>query len=238
MIFEESRLLLTDARDLLQEINEIYNNSLQEKNIPKVLPLKIKKFIDSTRSSLDYIAFHVFTVYCTKYFDSKKIESAEKKVYFPIRESLENFNKFIRTVFKGLESDRPELVDLFKRYQPFPSSNPSLKYLNELANTNKHRNLTPQRRQDSSSVNFHSSDGGHFIFQDCYIESGSININGNPLLMDRRGQLPLPGQNLKNLVVFKWVSFHFSDLNLEVMSTLTNIFNTTVDIINDFEEAF
>lgn len=237
MKLEESRLLLADAEELLREISFLYNNSLSEKNISKLLPLKIKKFMDSIRSTLDYIAFHVFSTYCVKNFDQNKVESAEKKVYFPIRVSPEKFDSFIQTVFKGLKTEREDLVSLFKSYQPFPTSDPWLKNLNDLANTNKHRNLSPQKIIESRTISLETQDGGKVIFESCYIQSGAISLDGVPLLMDNDSQLPLQNQNLNNLQVIKWTSIYFSDLNIEVMKTLLDILKNTTKVLNEFEEA-
>jgi hypothetical protein len=226
MNLDNSILLLHDARSTLSEINEIYQNALINKNIPPILSLRIKRFLDEVRSSLDYVAFEIFKTFCSHNIPESQLNRISKKIYFPIRTNPDSFDEYVSKCFVGLNNSNPEIVQVIRSYQPFDGKPKTFYYLNELSNENKHRNFTVKKLKRNQQSVVQAKNGFTIIMHNSHIPSGSLIINNEPLIMGEN-QIPINQGNLKSVDNYEWTSVDFESLNIEVLNTLISIFNDT-----------
>lgn len=233
MSLENSKLLLTDSKELLSNIESIYQTSLTNKDIPEILPLRIKQFIDNIRSSLDYAAFKIFTNYCSQNIPQDKLLKIEPKVYFPTKDTIEKFNSNIDSIFIGLRTSRNDIVLLLENCQSFKTSS-WLSNLNILSNNNKHRDLTPQTRTETKEIKVTSPVGSSVFWNPSAVTFGSgVLINGVPM----NPKTQMPAYNSSNKVEIKtWVGFKFTDLDLLVLPTLNAIYNEALSVIEQLDK--
>lgn len=184
------------------EIENAYNQALQEKEIPSDLKLKIKNFFDDARSILDYLAHDI----------AEKLNIAPCKIYFPIvrkNGDITSFNGFVGRHLTGLEGLNKALFDYIESIQPYKQGMSWLADFSEISNNNKHQRLTPQKRTESVRIKSTHAGGGSVAWDPSSVRFGSgVFINGAPV--DPATQMPVP---TANTTVTKeiWVSFLFDE---------------------------
>ncbi|KOS03444.1 hypothetical protein AM598_06640, partial [Paenibacillus polymyxa] len=104
----------------MEVIRASYEKSSKEKQASKVLKLKIKQFLESVKSSLDYSAWCVFYELCRDNITSK-LEDHERVVYFPIKENKNKFDKYLTNIFPGLSNTYPDIASIFENVQRYSS---------------------------------------------------------------------------------------------------------------------
>lgn len=221
----DAKFLLTDANEQLEIIKRFYQESIDQQDISPVLRLKIKHFLEDIRSSFDYTAFSIFNTYCKNNI-KMKLEDHIKQVYFPVKFTEKKFNTFVSSIFPGLENSNPKIIEIFLSLQPFKGNAVWFKNLNELVNKNKHRYLTPQtRKTEVKQLPTFEFSGCTFVGLKTHVSYFGQDINfqeGIPVNASITG-------------TETWVDFLFSELNLSVLPTLHNIYNSANNIINDLE---
>ncbi|PFR91298.1 hypothetical protein [Priestia megaterium] len=230
----ESKFLLENSNELLGTIEDFYQKSVDQKEASIVLLVKIKHFLENINSALDYAAFVVFNNYCVPYVTSN-IEDHERQVYFPSKHSSKKFNQYIKNVFPELENQNSEIVDIFKAQQPFINDSSWFTDLKKLANTNKHKFLTKQVREQHTHIDSLRLAGGGGISGVTLITEGEttpIVVNNTPLDFSGKKRNPL----VTHLDAEVEVDFLFKDLRKSVVSTLSTIQKEATLVINDIDK--
>lgn len=218
MNFSESKMLIEDAQHKLQEIEKLHANAFRDEASKNLFKMKIKQYLESVFSALDYLAYTIFNEYSAKNVSSERLEGHKSKVYFPIRETEKEFLTLIKRTFPGLIEDYPEIVDIFRKYQPFPARSKWLLHLKVLANGNKHRNLTEQQFQRKVHIEHAETLGGGTLKNVTLINAG--NPFGGPFVSFK-------GSIEQGIV--------FEDIGQPVVKTLKRIYASAPTIIKDLE---
>jgi len=118
-----------------KEVRQDYENAVQTRSIPEFLPVRIKNLCENLRSALDYIAQGLWDLYGNK-------GGTRPNVYFPIRRSLNEYEKYADSHFPDLKPKNLALWKFLERMQPIPGSSERwLGDFNKLNNRNKHFDL-------------------------------------------------------------------------------------------------
>ena len=192
--FDNINAVLEKAKKSIAFIEQEYNKSLHDKNVPESLLVEIKDFLGNLKSSLDYLVHRI------------------SNSNFPIRNSEKDFDniKIILPV---------DIKNVIKKWQPFNNSNEWISWFNLLNNKSKHFTLVPQIRKETPQLNISSGQAGISLSGGASISIGqgaSISIGGATI---PGGQVISPNSNFvhdRRLQVEKiiWVSFEFDHENL------------------------
>lgn len=145
-----------------------------------------------------------------------------------------------------MRNDRPDIVSLFEKYQPFQTDVVWIKNLHALVNLNKHIDLTPQEKQihhehflidvKNSNVRDAKSESEFASLLKEKLNnavSDLVQINVETDVFHPPLNKPVPDFTLTKT----WVSILFTTLNVPVIPTLNEILSGLESIINDFEEV-
>src|SRR3954447_9221556 len=132
---DDVEALLALADEQMAGIEELYGESLAEKQVSSRLQALIKNVIENYRSALDYVA----NAAAEKY-------AKPGRVYWPYAPAPSDFPRHFDKNFPGLRNARPEIAAAWERCQPYQTGYDWLGALFELAKDNKHRALSPQKR--------------------------------------------------------------------------------------------
>lgn len=235
MILEDSKILINDSRELLQEIESLYLQDISIGYDSPMLRVRIKQFLENINSALDYAAFSVFTEYCAERVKQEKphkFVNIEKNVYFPCKQKKEGqygFDKYIDERFPFLKEEKPEVVEIFSKYQPFPTKSKWLFYLKELVNENKHRFLLRQNIQHTNVINHLTASNGTVIDSIAIITpDGSLPFR----FLNEDGSegtiTSYDGEKIVELI--------FPKINTPVLPTIKRIIRSAPTIISDLEK--
>lgn len=233
MKLQDSQILINDAKNLLGEIEIIYNRDIKAGEDSPLLRVRIKQFLDNINSCLDYAAFYIFTKYCAdrlKEENLKKFERLEKRIYFPCVLKLsegDSFNEYMNKKFPYLEEENPDIIRIFEKYQPLPAQSKWLSHLKDLVNSNKHRRLSKQQPRQTMNINQLNFAGGGFI-------SGLTLVGeGTSPLIEFEGDAAQPVY-FDGSVDFEFI---FKELDQPVLKVLKRIYRSAPSIINDLEKC-
>ncbi|WP_336863684.1 hypothetical protein [Peribacillus frigoritolerans] len=207
MLLPDSKILLHDAKRLLDEINHLYSDAIHAEEIPPILRVRVKQFLDNVNASLEFAAFEIFNTYCSEQVKQikrkpKDFERHENSIYFPVWDSKTAFDNYIDTKFVSLRNEQPDIVAILQKYQPFPTRPKWLRTLKDLVNTNKHRNLSKQSQRHVTHI------------KNLEIHNGEIkNFEGS---------------------TEQYISF--DDIDQPVLKTLKRIFASAPTVIEDLEK--
>lgn len=229
----DAKLCLSEAQKMLVEIEEIYNKNVYKEQLPPVLKIKIKNFLENVRSSLEYATNYIFYTYCASNYTNKKLAEISRKIYFPIYDDKSHFDKCINNKFKGLSTNN-EILELFEKCQPFSGEKWS-RYLGDLCNKNKHVKLTKHNRTESGTIMYFEDIFGVKIknctFSGC--KHGMV-YNGVPLNNNNINYNPY----IKSFIGNINTEYIFEDTNTPVLGTLNEIMNGSKYFINSIEKIF
>jgi len=97
--FDDAKHLISDSKETLKEIENAYQESLNQKTISPRLLIKTKNFMENLRSALDFTAHGLFD----RYADQSK---AGQNIYFPYAWESLDLNEFrSKTVSKNAYLD-------------------------------------------------------------------------------------------------------------------------------------
>jgi hypothetical protein len=181
---------------------------------------------------LDYAAFFVFTEYCgprIKVEEPEKLTFRESRVYFPCLKEQEKFDNYINDRFKHLAEEENKIVEVFKKYQPFPTKTKWLSYLKDLVNSNKHRTLLKQVRQHTTRINNLTASNGASI-------TGLTVISENDSFPFEFVNEDGSKANITNFDGEHKIEFIFPNINQPVLPTLKRIIRSAPTVIKDIEE--
>lgn len=212
--------LLKRASSEATALREAYEASLHAKQVSDDLRVQIKSIFENLRSCFDYMAHDIF--------DSKCVGAKNpKRLYFPIRQSAQDFQQVIASDFPGLEVAAPEVVAIVEAIQPY--NDPWLGQFNKLNNHNKHQDLVEQTRTEAKHIQV--TRGGGSVSWGPGVRFGSgVSVMG--VRIDPRTQIPVPN-NVAQTTVVVWVDFRFAEVNESVLPFV----ETSVKRTNSFFQA-
>lgn|GEM_PF-2853408 len=223
---EDSRACLAVAETMLVEIEGMIQQSIRDESVTPYIKVKIKNCLENCRSPLDYVANYVFDHYCIMEYTAKELKKF--KVYYPISPSEHIFNIAIKEKYKSLTTKRSDIVKVFEDSQSF-KGDIWLKHLPKLINENKHRNLTQQSKEQTTTI--HSGQIGGMTFNNVSM----INVK-TPFMI---GNMPInfidpsPYDHLFDASVK--LEYYFQDIGLSVIPTLKAIHHGATIVINEME---
>lgn len=237
---DEALELINESKKTLKTIREIYDKSLQEKEVKTSLLIKIKNYLENLRSSLDFTAYHLFD----KYGSSTR---SNPKIYFPYAWSGLNQTDFtIRNVIDnkipGLSVNRPDIATKIESFQWFSATeNNWLPKFMDLNNENKHKRLSSQERKEikelrvkSRNVGISMSGGASIkMTGNASMRFGDALITGNQHFSADKPPI-IHGKATKEIIT--WVSFRFSEIDEPVLPFLEKCLAGTEKIFNELKD--
>ncbi|MDO4926917.1 MAG: hypothetical protein Q3980_14820 [Turicibacter sp.] len=223
---------VTDARDLLNqsikllpEIRDLYIRSLSNDELSLDLKLKLKNCLEYIRSSLDYIANHIFQTYCKPNYSPSKLREVENRIYFPMDKKQEQFEKNMNLKFKGLPSN---LKTVLESYQPY-NDNEWMNYLKKLTNQNKHIQLIKNNKSEYGTIQYLQTPGltlENVSFKGC---GRGIVINGQSINNYSVNKIPFINEFVGDVKV----DYLFAETNTSIIETIEEIVSNSQKLIND-----
>lgn len=212
--------LLAKAEADFKGLKSDYEASLHEKHVREALKVGIKNIFENLRSCLDYMAHDIFESHCA---------TARKpsRLYFPIRQSHQEFGNAIASDFPGLSAVSPQTVRILEAVQPFNDS--WLGQFNKLNNHNKHQDLVEQTRTEQRQVTVSRGDSSVSWGPGVTFGSG-VSVVGVPI--DPKTQMPVPN-SVANTEVVTWVDFKFADIDQQVLPFIEKSIANIRQVFND-----
>ncbi|MBI3896518.1 MAG: hypothetical protein HY313_11370 [Acidobacteria bacterium] len=189
--------LLRKARESFGHLRQAYETSLHFKVVSNDLKVDIKNIFENLRSCLDYMAHDIF-----EYTYPGK--NPPKPLYFPIRQSLPDFDAVINKDFSSLKASHRPVYDFLESIQPY--HNPWLSQFNDLNNNNKHQDLVEQARTETQEVKVSSPSGSISWHRPGVTFGNGVSVMGVPI--DPRTQMPVPNDMVRTEVTI-WIDFKF-----------------------------
>ncbi len=213
--YSDINAVIKKAKKLLDEIEEAYAKSLNEKAISDELMVEIKDYLGNLRSSLDYLRGKV------------------SKYNFPVCKT--------EAEFENATTDLSEDTKLaIKKWQPF-NGNEWLSNFNLLNNKSKHITLIPQIRREQKTMTAKTDsvsvtmpiDNPNFS-----VQQGSncqVTLGGVPVRFSNQGITPLaPGLQRE---ITTWVSFSFDNSSFPELSDKINVLPFLKECFNNITKA-
>lgn len=221
----DALIILNFSTNMFDNIKLLYDKCTYEEDLTPILKINIKNFLENIRSSLDYTANYLFDKYCISSYDQKELNKIKKKIYFPILDNSDKFNKSISNKFKGLPND---IISILEKYQPY-NSNDWISNLVSIVNNNKHIELSKSIRTESGTIDYFEDMSGNII-SNCYFENvtHAVVINGVPL-SNNYANNPYVKSFSGNIQV----DYYFSITNTHIIDTLDKILNGSKSLLND-----
>ncbi|MFS3912931.1 hypothetical protein ACL9ST_01535 [Bacillus australimaris] len=185
MSIKEALFLIEEAEKTLKEIEEMQERAMSE-NLERPLAFKIKYFLDSLNSALDYTAYYIFESFCLELASYKlnetQLSKVKRKIYFPSYKKEDMFIKQVDQKFIGLKENHQEIYDILKRSQVFSSESSWLLEFKSLANQNKHIKLTRSKKMYDGVIKRADIGNGVVLENNVFINTGQpVSVNGEPL---------------------------------------------------------
>lgn len=211
--------LISKAEKAVTPLKGDYESALRAKAISEEIKIDIKNIFENLRSALDYLAHDI---------SEHLADSQPDRLYFPIRQSLSEFEKVMTKDYPGVKEKSPEVFTILEKAQPYNDS--WLGQFNALNNNNKHQDLVEQTRIESRRVSVTSPTGGGGVSWGAGVTFGSgVRVMGVPI--DPRTQLPVPNNQVKTEIV-TWVDFKFKDNGASV----TPFIQASIEKVRDLHE--
>lgn len=228
--YRDSLLCLSEAKETIAQIEKLEVDSIHDAELLHSCKPKIKNCLENLRSPLDFVAKFIFDSYCKDNYSAKELK--RMRVYYPINNSSEKFAKCIDTKFKGLNTTRSEIVEIFESTQPYSGSDQWLEHLNTLVNENKHNRLSYSKIDKTINI------GEMSILGNTFSDITMVNV-GIPLIIngekyDLINNFPPEGSyrdiSAKNKMTFK-------DLDLPVIEALNEIYDNILCTVNTISKS-
>jgi len=191
--------LVNKSKKDLVSLKVDYEAALQHQTISEELKIDIKNIFENLRSCLDYMAHDIFEACITG--------NMPRRLYFPIRQSRNEFDQAINSDFQNLPSIQSDVYHLLEGVQPY--NDPWLGKFNKLNNNNKHQNLEEQTKTESRHVEVTSPNGGGSVSWGPGVTFGSgVSVMGAQI--DPSTQLPVENSGVNTKITI-WVDFKFQE---------------------------
>lgn len=229
---DDSKACLDIAQIMLDEVEELIQESIQHDDVIPYLKVKIKNCLENCRSPLDYVANYIFDSYCKMEYSPHELKKFN--VYYPIAHSDYSYNNYINKNYRGLNAKRPDIVSIIRDSQSFGKDD-WLKFLPKLINTNKHRNLTKQERKETGVYIHNMALQNGTVLKNVFSSGNGgadIMINGTPF----NSQTSHNHSSVESYNAKFCVDFIFKDINKSVLPTLKDIYEGTATVIAKLEK--
>ncbi|WP_080967856.1 hypothetical protein [Bacillus safensis] len=185
MSIKEALFLTEEAEKTLKEIEEMQERAMSE-NLERPLAFKIKYFLDSLNSALDYTAYYIFEKFClesaTYKLNETQLSRVKRKIYFPSYKKEDVFIKEMDKNFIDLKENHSEIYHILKSSQVFSTESQWLLEFKSLANQNKHIKLTRSKKMFDGVIKRADLGNGVVLENNVFINTGQpVSVNGEPL---------------------------------------------------------
>jgi hypothetical protein len=208
---EEITALLDEADEQLTYIEAAYQDSLDQHKLPGLLKVKIKNCIENQRSALDYLG---------RLVTERHGKGAFR--FYPLAQDPNEFASLMDRNLPGVASARPDIRDVFARWQPY--SEPWLRTLNQLARTNKHNTFSAQTRNEEHRREVRKAGG---------VVSWGQGVRFGPGVSIMGETVDPATQRTPSTVDVIYVAWFFDDPNVSVMPTLREFQSKLRDLVDD-----
>ena len=216
--------LLEKASKSLGQLRQAYEASLHSKVVSADLKVEIKNIFENLRSCLDYLAHDIFESTCPG-------KNPPKPLYFPIRQSLPDFDGVISVDFPSLKSVNRPICDFLESIQPY--HDPWLGQFNELNKLNKHQDLVEQTRTETPTVTVSSPGGGSVSWGPGVTFGSGVSVWGVPI--DPRTQMPVLNNSVTTEVTI-WVDFKFKENGQSVLTFIEKSIESVKHIYTELDK--
>ncbi|MEC2162888.1 hypothetical protein [Bacillus velezensis] len=178
----DSLYLIEEATDIFEKIVALHEQALIE-DLDRSLSFKVKNFLETLNSSLDYAAYDLFEIFCLEKAKLRhsNINHIKRKIYFPCYPQEKTFDKEVNKCFVGLESDHKEIFQLLKKSQPFYYGDFWLKEFKNITNESKHIKLTRNKKLKSGVINYATIPGINMSNLQFKGSEHPFSVNGVPV---------------------------------------------------------
>jgi len=221
--------LLEDVDDYLATIADKYTKVKDNPEIKEIVKGRVKSSMEHLRSCLDY---------CLHDIDEQILKKHRKTLYFPYKNSKNEFKEAIKNQFKGLKNKSPEIYSILESVQDF--NNQELPWLNILCkrtNVVKHDKLLKQKRQDNQASSIPGlvrvSENAQIKFDNVLLindKKESIPMN---FTLGSKGVIASKGPIDERITIEKinWVTFTINGTNRDVLEFLTQCRNEIGEMV-------
>lgn len=226
---DDAKACLDAADHMLDDVKKYHDLAISDEIYIPYFKVTIKNFLENCRSPLDYAAQYTFDTYCKKEYSKK--ERKNFNIYFPVRQTQEQFDEFMNIYFRDLRLSKPDFFEIFSEAQAFQTS-PWLQELNKLVSKNKHRQLTKHAIQRTAHID-RLDIGGITFTNNTFVSGGTdITVDGRAYNFGD----PNPPEKINYIGAKVNYEYLFSDLSKPVLPTLKEIYNGTKNVIERVEE--
>lgn len=222
---DDIKALITYIESQFQEISELYDTSLLKMEIDYNLKIKVKNYLENTRSILDYCAHDI----------AESVGLPMIKISFPIIEKdINSFDGSIGRNLPGLKHKNRQIYDYLENIQPYHQNYSWLADFTTVTNDTKHSQLIPQIRNETREFNI-KKDGSGMMFSGCKFKGDvRIGVGGAIVQIDPVTQFPYdtPGVDIEKII---WVDFRFNN-TISALSLLKNIHDNLPKIIYEINK--
>ena len=203
--------LLSKADGQLAAIVREYESSLHKQNVESALRVDIKNYCENLRSVLDFLAHDIREKFCPS-------ANPKARYYFPILPDSAQFSVQTSQWYPGLQSASPIIWSVLEKHQPYQKGMEWLGHFNKVNNENKHGNLVPQTRQETTRIQADIAGGGSVSWDPASVTFGAgVYIGGVPV--DPRTQMPVQDRRL-TVTKTIWVDFLFDGVGVSAIALL------------------
>lgn len=213
--------LIAVAEGQFTDIRAEYDASLQKQAIDPMLQVNIKNFCENLRSALDYIAHDLRERYCSG--------APKDRFYFPILPDRPSFDGQAGKWFPGLEANAGAVWNTLLDVQPFQPGMMWLGQFSKLNNENKHGNLVPQSRKETTQHTVKTPDGGTIKWNPAGARFGSMTVGGRPVTKPFSSE-PSHDPRLQTSTTV-WVDFVFDGIRGSAIELLQSALNGVKAIV-------
>ena len=135
--------LIQDVDETIQKIKNKHNTNKVNEIFDIKDVIDLKRILENLRTCLDYLAVDIH----------KKTLNSGKKVYFPIANSINDFQNQIKNYFGDLETQDYEVYNLLLSLQTFHNGSNWLTDFSKLVNIIKHNNFFKTHKEVTISDN-------------------------------------------------------------------------------------
>lgn len=218
--YNDSQACIEIAKTMLIQVEEQQVETMLDSNILPYLKVTIKNTLENCRSPLDYAATYISSRY-------PAYNSHFKHPQFPILRKSKNADRNVKLALKC--NPDIEIINIIKNSQLGLTW---LTDLTDLVNYNKHNNLSKQNITNTSILE-------DFSFGGVTLKNVTFSGNANDIGFNGQGfsgvELLKLDPNLKGTFHRSYV---FSDIDKEVMPTLSEIIQRTEKTIDILYQYF
>ncbi|MGC3791988.1 hypothetical protein [Priestia aryabhattai] len=216
--------VLKEVDDTLLVIGESYMEAAKDDKIKEVVEVKVKNTIENLRSCLDYILHDI---------DECILRNHRKVLYFPYKDTKNDFKQEVKIKFKGLRNKSPQIYSILESIQDFNNKdNPWLGVLCRKTNKVKHDDLLEQERKDYYSsylpdLGMEINDNAKVIFKSSKMRDKNGDLIPLDFTVNSKGVVDSKGPIDKRITIenISWVTFTINGTNQDVLEFLTHCRN-------------